>query len=236
MPPSGEVLEPAITSKSEARKLINQAVAHFNTAKRATIQVMADLRLLQDGDVHRLYGETNFSEWAAKTFDGLGEGNVRQLTRAGGIALELDRRKLIDLSKPVGVGTTALRELSVIANDYGDEKMVEIFRTAQEMVKDEGRDVSATTVKAAMQLLMPPAKPVLEEPEALESVEDENDDGEDEDERHPPKIRELIERIRDLSWDLPETSGEIREATEQLEAELANKSNKHDEKWIESKR
>lgn len=235
MSPQGEVLEPAIGSKSEARKMIQQAVAHFRTAKRATIQVMADLRRLQDGEVHLLYGERNFAVWAEHTFDGLAAGNVKQLTRAGAIALELDRRGLIDLNKPEGVGTTALRELSVLANDYGNDRMAEIYKTASEMVED-GREVSATTIKAAIQLLMPPVKTELEVPDALPAEDDEEDEDEDENEKLPEKVRELVERIRDLSWDLPESADELGEVNEQLKNELAGKDTSGDEKWIASKR
>lgn len=235
MSPEQEVLEAAVASKSEARKMINQAVQHFRTARRATIQVMADLRRLQDGGVHLLYGERNFATWAEQTFDGLAAGNVKQLTRAGAVALELDRRKLIDLNKPEGIGTTALRELSVIANDYGNDKMVEIYKTARDMIEPD-REVSSTTVKAAMTLLMPPPKDEnVDIPEALEPVEDEDED-EDESERYSPKVRELIERIRDLSWDLPESTGELEETTAQLKRELAKGDSSEDETWIASKR
>lgn len=235
MSPRQEILEAQMT-RQDARKLINQAVGHYRTAKRATIQVMADLRRLQDGGVHLLYGEQNFSVWAEKTFDGLAAGNVRQLMRAGAVALELDRRKLIDLNKPEGyVGTTGLRELSVIANDFGDDKMAEIFKEARESVED-GKEVSGTAVKAAMFRLMPPAKPELAIPEALDPEDDDDDDGYDDDDNTPTKVRELIDRIRDLSYDLPESLSELEHTSAQLKAELAGVDTSTDEKWIASSR
>jgi hypothetical protein len=231
MTPQQEVLDP-ITSRQIAQPLIRQAVKHFREARRATIQVMADLRTLQNGQVHVLYGYRNFAHWAEDTFEGLAAGNVRQLTRAGAVALELDRRGLIDLDKPEGIGTTALRELSVIAKEFGDDKMVEIFKTAQGML-EPGREVAGTTVKAAMQLLMPPAQEeeVIQVPEALEEEKED-----EQDEKYTPKIRELIDRIQDLSWDLPESNEEMREVSEFLEHELKGDSSEKDTKWIESAR
>jgi hypothetical protein len=229
-----ELLDAGITSRSEARRHIDAALRHYRTAKRATIQVMADLRRLQDGGVHLLYGEQNFSIWAEHTFDGLAAANVRQLTRAGGVALELERRNLIDLDKPEGyVGTTGLRELSVVANDFGDDKMAEVFITARESVED-GKEVSGTAVKAALSLLMPPANPELVTPPALRDDDDEDDGYEEE--KLPAKIRELVSHIQDLAWDLPGSADELAEANKQLQAELANESTASDETWIASKR
>ena len=228
-----ELLDAGIASRSEARRHVGAALRHYRTAKRATIQVMADLRRLQDGGVHLMYGEQNFSIWAEHTFDGLAAGNVRQLTRAGGVALELERRNLIDLHEPEGyVGTTGLRELSVVSNDFGDDKMAEVFITARESV-EEGKEVSGTAVKAALNLLMPPANPELVIPPALR--EDDEDDGYEE-EKLPPKIRELVSHIQDLAWGLPESADELAEANEQLRAELAGSDTANDDKWIASKR
>lgn len=213
-----ELLDAGITSRSEARRHIDAALKHYRTAKRATIQVMADLRRLQDNGVHLLYGEQNFSIWAEHTFDGLAAANVRQLTRAGGVALELERRKLINLDKPEGyVGTTGLRELSVVSSDFGEDKMAEVFITARESV-EKGREVSGTTVKAALNLLMPPASLELVTPPALR--EDDNEDDGYEEDKQPPKVRELISRIQDLAWDLPESVDELEYANAQLKAEL----------------
>lgn len=223
-------------SKSDARKLIQQALAHYRTAKRATIQVMADLRRLQNGEVHLKYGEPNFSLWAERTFDGLAAGNVRQLTRAGAVALELEARGLIDLNKPEGsVGTTGLRELSVVANDFGDDKMAEVFVTARESVED-GKEVSASAVKAALHLLMPPAKEIIATPPALKDDDEEDEDDGYEEEKLPQKVRELISHIQDLSWDLPESADELEHATAQLKAELAGTDTSNDDTWIASKR
>jgi hypothetical protein len=114
----GEILPEQYSSRSEARPVIQQALTHYREAKRATIQVMADLRRLQDRGVHLLYGERNFSTWAEQTFEGMSAGNVKQLTRAGGVALALEENGRLDLRKPSGIGTTGLRELSVISNEY----------------------------------------------------------------------------------------------------------------------
>jgi hypothetical protein len=225
-----EILGPPVQSRSEALPLIRQTVKHFRDARRATIQVMADLRRLQDGQVHLLYGEKDFAKWAEKTFDGLAAGNVRQLSRCGAVALELDRRGLLDLRRPEGVGTTSLRELSVIGKEHGTEKMIEVFITARDML-EPGVEVSGTAVKAAMQLLMPPAREDL--PQAFDITEEDLQ----EDERFDsPRIAELVERIRDLAWDLPATCDELAEANEQLKRELQGQSSESDQRWIEGTR
>jgi hypothetical protein len=228
-----EILGPAISSQDEAGPIIAVAIQHFREAKRATIQVMADLRRLEDGQVHLLYGYKNFAKWAEDTFDGI--GGVRQLTRAGAVALELDRRNLIDLDNPKGVGTTALRELSVIGNTYGEDKMAEVFITARGMLsgKDE---VSSTTVEAAMRVLMPPAKP-----EAIAMIEVGEREAEAEIEDEPQtefnsKEQELIEHIRDLSYDLPESLADLANAVEQLANHRKGEDVAENQTWIEGSR
>ena len=234
-----EILGPALRSKQEARPLIKQAAQHFKTARRATIQVMADLRRLQDGQVHTLYGYKNFGQWAADTFPGLAVGNVRQLCRAGAVALELDRRGLIDLNDPQGVGTTGLRELSTISGTYGDDKMAEIFKTAKDMI-EPGEWVSGNNVEAALRLLMPPAEPVNpkdeSEREQLERIADEYQEDERPQTEAQTKEQELIDHIRDLSFDLPDSLAEISHAVEQLANERSAQEPSKDQTWIEGTR
>lgn len=222
-----EILERAIASRQDARPIIQQALRHFREAKRATIQVMADIRTLQNGEVHILYGYRNFAKWAEDTFEGLQAGNVRQLTRAGAVALELDSRGLIDLRKPEGIGTTGLRDLSVIANNLGVDKMVEIFLIAKGML-EPGKEVVGTTVQAAMHSLMPPVPSNEMPPLDLPLGE--------EPKRFSDKIEELIERIRDLAWDLPDTRDELSQATIQLQHEMIGADSSEDQQWIEGTR
>ena len=221
-----EILGPPLGSREQAEPLIRDAIIHFREAKRATIQVMADLRRLQDGQVHVLYGYANFSKWAEDNFQGLAAGNVRQLCRAGAIALELDRRGLIDLRDPKGVGTTGLRELSTVAGTYGDDKMAEVFVTAKGMI-DANAEVSGTTVESAMRILMPPAEPVdvpvvdYTDAQELEGDEDEQ-----------------LDRIRDLSWEIPddEPMSELIQTILQLKRELKGKVSDADQDWLDSSR
>ena len=229
-----EILGPQLTTRAEARPLIDTAVKHFSTARRATIQVMADLRRLQDGQVHLLYGYKNFAQWAGDTFEGLNTSSVRQLCRAGAVALELDRRKLIDLHNPKGVGTTGLRELSTVAGTYGNDKMAEVFITARDLL-DNDRFVSGVAVEAAMRLLMPPAEPM---PEPSREAMEKTDIGEDDEPEteYSDKVNELMDRIRDLSWDLPESANELQEATMQLKAQLRNENTDTDQTWSEGAR
>lgn len=233
-----EVIPEQYSSRSAALPVVRQAQKHYKEAKRATIQVMADLRRLQDGGVHLLYGERNFATWAEDTFEGLSAGNVKQLTRAGEIALELERHGRLNLSKPEGIGTTGLRELSVISNEYGVEKMVEVFDTAKGMLED-GREVSSTTVKAAMHLLMPPAEPRLEVPAALNEDEDESDEAQGY--TVDPKrkgIEERINHIQDLLWDVtgedmgPSAYAEAMDEMQRLGKELRGEKLSDDKKWL----
>lgn len=230
-----EILGTPLGSREQAEPLIRDAMIHFREAKRATIQVMADLRRLQDGQVHVLYGYANFSKWAEDNFQGLAAGNVRQLCRAGAIALELDRRGLIDLRDPKGVGTTGLRELSTVAGTYGDDKMAEVFVTAKGMI-DADSEVSSTTVESAMRMLMPPAEPVGI-PEPIYDT-DANELEDSEDEHYPPKVNELLDRIRDLSWEIPDDQpmSELIQTILQLKRELKGKVSDADQDWLDSSR
>ena len=229
-----EILGPPLGSREQAEPLIRDAIIHFREAKRATIQVMADLRRLQDGQVHVLYGYANFSKWAEDNFQGLAAGNVRQLCRAGAIALELDRRGLIDLRDPKGVGTTGLRELSTVAGTYGDDKMAEVFVTAKGMI-DADAEVSGTTVESAMRILMPPAEPV--DVPVVDYTDAQELEG-DEDEQYSPKVNELLDRIRDLSWEIPddEPMSELIQTILQLKRELKGKVSDADQDWLDSSR
>jgi hypothetical protein len=233
-----EILGPPLGSREQAEPLIRDAIIHFREAKRATIQVMADLRRLQDGQVHVLYGYANFSKWAEDNFQGLAAGNVRQLCRAGAIALELDRRGLIDLRNPQGVGTTGLRELSTVAGTYGDNKMAEVFVTAKGMIEPDA-EVSGTTVESAMRLLMPPADmDVVEKTDDLTKSTDAEELEDSDDEEYPPKVNELLDRIRDLSWEIPddEPMSELIQTILQLKRELKGKVSDADQEWLDSSR
>jgi len=229
-----EVISEQYSSRSAALPVVREAQKHYKEAKRATIQVMADLRRLQDGGVHLLYGERNFATWAEATFEGLSAGNVKQLTRAGEIALELERHGRLNLRKPEGIGTTGLRELSVISNEYGVDKMIEIFDTAKGMVED-GKEIAGTTVKAAMHLLMPPAaEPRVEVPAALQE-----DDGDDEDEVVQSELQERISHIQDLLWDVGEDAMgqaafvEAMQEMQRLGRMLSGKGTAEDAEWLE---
>jgi hypothetical protein len=231
-----EILPPVIRDQGEADRLIKIAVEHFRAARKATIQTMADLRRLQDADVHVLYGYKNFAKWAEDRFEGLAANNVRQLCRAGAVALELDRRKLIDLENPKGVGTTALRELATISGSFGNNKMAEVFVTARGMLQGK-TEVSNVTVEAAMKLLMPPAEPVDYLNDQETSLEQPfPDEPEDPETEYSAKVAELIDHIRDLSYDLPESLAELNETSEQLANQLSAEKSDKDQTWIEGSR
>jgi len=228
-----EILGPAITDRGQADIMVQHAVSLFNEAKRATIQVMADIRRLQDRQVHTLYGYGDFGRWAADTFEGMKAGNVRQLARAGAVALELDRRKLIDLDNPKGVGTTGLRELATIAGKYGNDHMASVFITCVSLIDGTSREVSGSVVEAAMRLLMP--VPVVELESGLAGTPDVEIEDEP-DTEYGEKVQELIEHIRDLSYDLPESLAELHDAIKQLTRQFLVEKADVDQQWIEGTR
>lgn len=226
-----EVLDPQYTSRDEVEPTLTRALRNFHTAKRTTLQVMVDLSTMQDRGAHIVFGATNFATWVEETFDGLGASNVKQLTRAGAVAIELQRRGLIDVDAGAPVGTRALRELSVVSNTFGDDKMAEVYVTARGMVT--GKDVSERTVKAALQLLMPPAPTDLSIPEALDA----GPDGEDEDDLREEEdgltgaMQERLDRIRDLTYDLPDAWTEVNNEVQALGREIRGET-VEDEEWL----
>lgn len=232
-----DILEPAFSSRTQAAPLLKQAQKHFQEARRATIQVMADLEELRSRGVHLLYGEPNFSNWAAEQFEGLSAGSVKQLMRAGRVALTLDKYGRIDLKRPKGIGTTGLRALSVISNDFGNAKMLEVFDTAQGMVED-GREISDTTIKAAMSLLMPPAAVELEVPESL--PEESEGEANESEEIVKTDLEERISHIQDLLWDIGDGDEKAySEAMDEMKAlgrVLKGEATPEDEAWLASGR
>jgi hypothetical protein len=233
-----EILDPQFTSKEEARPLVRQAQQHFKDAKRTTIQTMADLAALQDRGAHLLYGESSFVVWAAQTFDGIGESSVKQLCRTGRVALQLGKSDRLDLSRPTGIGTRALRELASVEGDFGTAKMIETYDTAKTLL-DGDRDMSEVTVKAALRLLVSgrteQEKVELEVPEALIS---EDDDEYDENDPTPADTIafELTATLSDLSFDLPDTKTEMMATLDTLKQHLEGESTDNDQKWIDSSR
>jgi len=122
------------------------------------VQFAAQLRQLQIGKAHLIHGVSNFAVWAEGEFDGLSAANVKQIVRAGGVAIALERRGRIDLTVPP-VGTTGLRALSAVQTKFGESKMVEVFDAAVRL--RPGRVVTGPDVTQACLLLMPPTSPDL---------------------------------------------------------------------------
>jgi hypothetical protein len=183
-----EVLGPAL-SKSEARPLLNTARRHYRTASRSLVQFCADLRRLQDGGAHVLYGFDNFGRFAEIEFDGLSAASAKQLSRQGHAALELaaaGRISLDGLGRDLP-GTTGLRALASVLNQHGPEVMLNVYDAAA--AARPGRPVVADAVHDAMRALVRPAAPAIEPPE---------DWGEDEPElpdEEPEEMHELRDRV-----------------------------------------
>jgi hypothetical protein len=183
-----EVLGPAL-SRSEARPLLNQARRHYTTATRSLIQFAADLRRLQDGGAHLLYGFDNFGTFAEHEFEGLSSASARQLTRQGHAALELEAAGRISLEGRGRdlPGTTGLRALASVLNQHDTATMLAVYDRAA--AERPGRPVVAQSVHDAMRALVRPEPPAIEPP---------GDWGEDEPElpdEEPEAMHDLRDRI-----------------------------------------
>jgi hypothetical protein len=197
---------------------------------------MAELRLLQNGGVHLLHGESDFKRWAERTFDGI--GGVWQLTRCGEVLLQLEQAGRIDLANPKGVGTSGLRELSNVLNSYGVKRMVEVYdnaRRVQDMTEPDA-DVLQRHVESALTLLLPPPTVSLNEPPALLDEEETTDE-----EIITSVLVERVHRIHDLLFEISEDDDKTTAYTEamaemrRLGAELKGETT-DDEEWIDSSR
>jgi hypothetical protein len=215
-----EVLEPAFASRSEASPLVRSSQRSWRETSRGAIRFAVELRQLYERSAHTLYGYSNFSAWAEQTYEGLGSSSVKQFTRAGAVALALDRHNRLSLVDPTPtIGTTGLRDLSTVLNSYNEDTMVQVFDLAQQRRPEQ--PVSGDAVKeAARQLeVAPPPKrkpiPVPDPPED-DADDDDFDPEEDEDEI---ELHDRIDALSDRLMDLRTLSdnGRLRAYTEAAE-------------------
>ena len=165
-----EVLEPRL-AKSEALPLIRSAQRHWRTARRATLLLCAELRKLQDGEAHRLYGYANFGQFCVeKIAPELTEGQATKFSWQGAPLLVLERHERLSLNDraELPVGTTGAQALSTILRKQGEEAMLEAFDVARSL--KPGRPLSDVTVARARRELSPP-KPRQEPVEPQEPRE-----------------------------------------------------------------
>ena len=180
------------------RDLISSAQGHWNGSQREMIQFAAELRQLQTARAHLSAGTRNFAAWAELEFDGLTACNVRQIVRAGGVALALEQRGRIDLASPA-VGTTGLRALSAVQTKLGEAKMVEVFDVAAKL--RPGRVVTGPDVTQACHLLMPPTDPDLGSDDGAYDIPD-RPAPEDKSEPIDCERAEVIHDVQDRLWEL----------------------------------
>jgi hypothetical protein len=201
-----EVHEPAFTSKEEAAPLLDQAREEYREFQHGGISLAISLWKLQIGGAHIHDGCSSFASWAAQRIDGLGESNAKQLTRMGAVALELVESGRLDPEEAAKViGSTGLRALSPIYNKHGAEKMIEVFDVARGNVPDRAA-VDVTINAAARQLgCLPLPREPLASP--AEPDEDADDDVPDEQEQ---RFFDLMERARDLTDDIRDSTGPER--------------------------
>jgi hypothetical protein len=226
-----EVL-PAFTNK-DAERIEAEAVKHYQLGQRYAMLFAAELRRLQRGSAHLLRGYSSFGPYAESVFEGMTASNAVQISRTGEILLILEESNRINLKdKDCKLpGTTGLRALAVMYKQFGQAVMLSIYDKAVA----SGRPLVEDTVKAAAQELL---APIANEPQELGPGAEEEEDPEEEDEEDklPKKVQELIDHIRDLSYDLPNSIAELQETMDRLKAELDGENWAEDEKWIKSKR
>lgn len=227
----GEVLAPLSTK--DADRLEKKAVTLYRHLENDSMQFAVYLRQLQDAQAHLMRGFSNFGTYCETTFEGLSAVSAQNLSRQGNTLMLLEQHGRIDLAKKDNLpGTRGVRALTSILKRLGEDQMLAIYDQA--MASD--RKVTDETVRAATALLVRTEPLELDAPEDMTvDPEDEDEDEDDEDEL-PSKQRELIDHIRDLSYDLPASAGELAEALSQLKAEIDGKDTSTDQKWIDSKR
>ena len=233
-PARGEVIGPVLT-KTETGKLEKQAQQHYSRAQIGVILFAADLARLQNGNAHKVRGYGQFGKYCEAVFDGLTASNAQQIVRQGIVLLKLEEAGKLQLNEREQnlPGTTGLRELSNISKRFGEEAMLQTWDVAVA----SGKKVTSESVLAALGTFIQLEQGDTEEDRQLgEATEAAAEMEEDWDVDVTDKERELIDNIRDLSWNLPESLGEMQEAMKQLEAERSKHDNTQDQTWIDSKR
>lgn len=201
-----EVLEAPQLGKRDALSLERQARRHYQTGVRNLMFFAVDLRRLQDGGAHFTRHFDNFGDYVEHTFDGLTAANAKQLSRQGAVLLALERAGRVTLEGHARdlPGSTGLRALASVLNQYGEATMVAAFDRAAAL--RPGRVVVAETVNQAMRTLVaPPAAPPALEPAAAHP-DDIDDEFEDEDHEAAldivasavAAIQEAVSPVRDL--------------------------------------
>lgn len=229
----GEVLPPVL-SKSETGKLEKIAQQHYSRAQIGVVLFAADLARLQRGNAHKVRGYGQFGKYVEAVFEGVSASNAQQIVRQGLVLLKLEESGRIELNEKEEnlPGTTGLRELSAISKRFGDEAMLQTWDVAVQT----GRRVTSESVLAALgtfiQLEAPDPKELEEQVHSTE-LEDEEEDEQD---GLSDKERELIDRIRDLTYELPESLTELEQAVQALHRERDKEDSSEDQKWLDSKR
>jgi hypothetical protein len=229
--PNQEILPPVL-SKSDTKTLEKQAQRHYSRAQIDIVLFAADLARLQEGRAHKVRGYGQFGKYAESIFEGLTSNNAMQIVRQGVVLLKLERSERIRLEadEPNLPGTTGLRELSVIAKRFGDEIMLQTWDQTVAI----GGKVTGERVLAALGTFIQAAEPTLQLEQESSEIEDEPYGEYNEDISEIE--RELIDRIRDLSYELPDSLPDLEQAVKALKAEQAKADTTEDDNWTESAR
>lgn len=221
-------------TKKDTERVERKAISLYEQTQKTSVQFAAELHRLQEGAAHLTRGYSNFGEYAEHTFEGVSAVNAFAISRQGRVLVLLEANGRISLEgKGTNLpGTTGVRALAKVLKDLGEEAMLAIY---DEAAKSD-RKVIEDTVLAACQKLIAPKVAELGE-SSLEPEEEDEDEDEDEPEaKLPEKVQELIDHIRDLTFELPDSVTELLESTERLKGELGDEDATKDEAWVNSKR
>jgi len=189
-----EVLDPPM-SKGDARAVELRARRRFKAVSRNLMLFAADLRRLQDGQVHITRGFDSFGDYAVVEFDGLSRASAKQLSRQGKALLVLEANGRLDLDDGKGTGlpgTTGLRALSAVLGNHDEQTMLAVWDKA--VTLRPGRAVVDHDVTSATTQLIAPATSDLTLPEPDWPEEPELPD-EDTEEVH--EVNDELANVRD---------------------------------------
>ena len=167
-----EVLETSLT-RSEALTIERAAKKHLDAFSRGGFALAVDLRRLQDGGAHLLYGYPHFGEYIEAKFAGrISSGNAKQLSITGRVLLTLiDARKLTLAHAHTTLGTTGARALAGLQGKHGTPTMLAIYEKAAEIAKERKTVITDVIIAALLAPALPEPEPEPEQPAEREEME-----------------------------------------------------------------
>jgi len=167
-----EVLEPGL-SRSEARTIERAAKQHLDAFSRGGFALAVDLRRLQDGGAHLLYGYPHFGDYIEERFAGrISSGNAKQLSLTGRVLITLIDAGRLTLANAHGtLGTTGARALAGLQGKQGTAAMLAIYGKAAEIARERKTVITDTIVATLLAPALPEPEPEPDGPVEREEME-----------------------------------------------------------------